>query len=110
MKTYAVIFKTLRELPMPKEYQDMNAQMFKLAQQQEGFLGIDSVANDDGQGVSISYWSSLESIQTWQKNSEHLKAQALGKSTWYKYYKVEVCEILRSYEGSHQSPNSKTSR
>jgi len=45
--------------------------------------------------IAISYWPDLESITRWKADPEHLKAQALGKSTWYSAYTVQVVEILR---------------
>lgn len=99
MKKYAVIFKTQRDLPVPKEYLEVNRRMVELLKNWKGYLGVDSVMNDQGKGVSISYWSCLDEIKNWKNNAEHLMAQSKGKAEWYKYYKVEICELLDEYEG-----------
>lgn len=98
MKKYAVIFKTFRDLPIPEDYLQVNKRMVELVSTYGGYLGVDSVMNDEGKGISISYWDSLDDIKNWKKNSEHLLAQKRGISEWYKYYKVEICEILNEYE------------
>jgi heme-degrading monooxygenase HmoA len=99
-KTFAVIFKTKRTLPMPDEYSSLSASLLELAKKQKGFIKIDSVADASGNGVSISYWESLEAIKTWKAESSHLYAQGKGKAEWYLDYSVEICEIVRSYEKS----------
>jgi len=48
--------------------------------------------------IAISYWPGRDNIQAWKNNPEHQKAQALGKSRWYKSYRVQVVEILRQYD------------
>ena len=96
-KEYAVIFKTKRNLPMPPEYNHFSEKLLSLAQQQEGFLRIESVSNTEGMGISISYWRSLDDIKNWRDNITHLEAQEKGKIKWYQDYKVEICEVIRSY-------------
>lgn len=95
---YAVIFKTKRNLPVPADYVDMNKQLVESVSEMDDFLGVESIGNDQGEGISISYWASLEAISDWKKQSLHLDAQKQGKEKWYEYYSVEVCEILRSYD------------
>ena len=102
MKKYAVIFKTQRELPIPKEYLEINERMVELVESYGGFLDVDSVMNTDGKGISISYWNSLGAVKKWKANAEHLLAQKRGKSEWYRYFKVEICELIEEYEGGGQ--------
>jgi heme-degrading monooxygenase HmoA len=95
---YAVIFTSL----LTKEnkgrengYGKMAEAMEELAATQPGFLGIESAR--DGLGITVSYWSSLESIAAWKQNSRHLVAQQLGRDTWYEEFKVRVCRVERDY-------------
>ena len=66
-----------------------------LAENQKGFLGIESARNDIG--ITVSYWESLEAIAQWKANTEHLHAQKLGKSKWYESYRVRICKVERDY-------------
>ena len=97
---YAVIFTSV--LPeRSTEYIAMADKMEQLARLQEGFIDIVSVRSSDGLGITVSYWESVEAIHSWKQNSEHLLAQEYGRSLWYKYYKVELCKVEKSY--SHEN-------
>lgn len=91
---YAVIFTSTRTA-VDEGYAEMATQMVELAQQQEGFLGVESARNDIG--ITVSYWRDLESIKNWKNQLDHLQAQAKGKSTWYENYTVRIALVEREY-------------
>lgn len=88
---YAVIFTTTLS-DQQEGYVEMAKKMEELAQQQPGFLGMDSARAEIG--ITISYWASLDAIDLWRKNAEHGKAKALGKSKWYAAYDLKICKVL----------------
>lgn len=93
---YAVIFSS-RRTPTDKGYADMAKAMLELAARQPGFLGADSARNEDGFGITVSYWASLEAISNWKANSEHLVAQRLGKTRWYEHFELRIAKVERVY-------------
>ena len=72
---YAVIFNSMLK-PNSSGYQEAN-----------------------GAGVTISYWSSLESLKTWKQEREHRKIQERGKSEWYSHYRLRVAKVEEDYQG-----------
>lgn len=92
---YAVIFTSERTKEVDG-YSNTSERMINLANQQDGFLGIESAR--ENLGITVSYWKDLESIKKWKLNSEHLIAQKNGKAIWYKNYKTRICLIERDYE------------
>ncbi|MBI4902546.1 MAG: antibiotic biosynthesis monooxygenase [Acidobacteria bacterium] len=92
---YAVIFTSLRT-DGDSGYDAMGDRMFTLAQQQDGFLGFESVR--DGLGITISYWRDLESIRAWRAHAEHLEAQRLGREQWYSAYSLRVAKVEYSHD------------
>ena len=90
---YAVIFTSL--LKSDDGYNEMAEKMEQLANQQEGYLGVESVRND--LGITISYWESLEAIKKWKLNVEHIEAQNMGKTNWYKNFQVRIAKVERDY-------------
>ncbi|MBA4496566.1 antibiotic biosynthesis monooxygenase family protein [Paenactinomyces guangxiensis] len=93
---YAVIF-TSERTEVTKGYEQMAERMLTLASEQPGFLGEESFRDENGFGVTISYWDSLEAIKQWKENSFHQVAQNLGKKEWYKRYKTRVCKVEKDY-------------
>lgn len=91
---FAVIFTSLRN-EGDDGYSDTSERMVELAKTMEGYLGIESAREDVG--ITVSYWSSLESIKNWKLHSDHLEAQKKGRFTWYSKYKVRICKVERDY-------------
>jgi len=94
---YAVVFTSQRTESDDAGYGEMAARMVELAGQQPGFLGVESVRDADGLGITVSYWKSLDAIRNWKRNEEHLVAQAKGKSDWYQHYRLRICKTEREY-------------
>lgn len=98
MPNYAVIFISTLQDKDDASYGVMAEKMDALSRQQEGYMGIESVRDADGRGITVSYWSSLEALKRWKGNKAHEIAQSLGKSRWYKNYKVQICRIEHDYD------------
>lgn len=91
---YAVIFTSIRT-DGDNGYAEMASEMLELAQEQQGFLGIESAR--EGVGITVSYWTDLESIKRWKQQVEHQQAQKLGKEVWYSSYKIRIARVDRDY-------------
>lgn len=93
---YAVIFLSTMSTKQ-KNYAEMSERMIEFASKEEGFLGIESARDENGFGITISYWESEAAIQRWKDNAFHFVAQEKGKSTWYTDYMIRICEVERAY-------------
>ena len=91
---YAVIFTSIRT-EGDNDYSEMSNRMLELAEQQSGYLGAESAREDVG--ITVSYWSDLESIKSWKANTEHVEAQKTGRKLWYKSFKVRIAKVERDY-------------
>lgn len=91
---YAVIFTSTRT---EKEdgYGKVAERMVALAEQQSGFLGIESARENIG--ITVSYWADLDSIKKWKANTEHIEAQKEGRASWYDTFKVRISKVERDY-------------
>lgn len=92
---YAVIFTSIKE-KNDAGYDDTANRMMELAQQQPGFLGIESARNEIG--ITVSYWTDLVSIKNWREHAEHTIAREKGRSDWYKAFKTRIAKVERDYE------------
>jgi heme-degrading monooxygenase HmoA len=93
---YAVIFTSLRT-EGDHGYDQMAARMVELAAQQPGFLGVESVRDATGLGITVSYWESEDAIRRWKAQTEHRQAQAKGRTQWYAGYQLRVARVERDY-------------
>lgn len=69
--------------------------MVELAEQQPGFLGVESAR--DTLGITVSYWKDLDSIKQWKANVEHIEAQKLGRKKWYAAFTTRIAKVEREY-------------
>ena len=91
---YAVIFTTLLTDDIAGYFKTA-VRMEKLAELQEGFLGIESARNEVG--ITVSYWNSLEAITKWKHNIEHTEVRKIGREQWYEHYQLRICKVERDY-------------
>ena len=93
---YAVIFTSQRTAE-DHGYGTMAETMVSLAHTMPGFLGVESVRETDGFGITVSYWESEDAIHRWRMHVDHLAAQDTGKSSWNAHYEVRIARVERAY-------------
>ncbi|MED3383583.1 antibiotic biosynthesis monooxygenase [Bacillus subtilis] len=91
---YAVIFSSVKS-ENDTGYGEAAERMVSLAGDQPGFLGVESVREADGRGITVSYWDSMDAINHWRHHTEHQAAKEKGKSVWYESYAVRVAKVDR---------------
>jgi heme-degrading monooxygenase HmoA len=89
-----VIFTSLRT-EGDSSYGEMANRMVELVSKQPGFLGVESAR--ENVGITVSYWSDLESIKRWTANAEHEEAQRLGHEKCYSSFKTRISKVERDY-------------
>ncbi|BBP57748.1 antibiotic biosynthesis monooxygenase [Pseudomonas sp. St316] len=99
---YAVIFTSLRT-EGDQGYAQAAERMLALAQEQPGFLGVESARGDDGLGITVSYWSDEAAILAWKEHPEHSAIRERGRSTWYIHCHTRVCKVERDYAFRRQT-------
>ena len=78
-------------------YGQMSDLMVELVQGIDGFLGMDSVRDSTGRGITTGYFRDELALEQWRKNFEHRKAMQLGRDLWYESYQLHVARVERSY-------------
>lgn len=91
---YAVIFSSTLAAETDG-YGQMAERMLELAQQQPGFLGVESAREE--LGITVSYWRDLEAISAWKANAEHQLAQQLGRERWYASFHTRIAKVEQDY-------------
>lgn len=77
-------------------YGRMALAMIELAQNQPGFLGIET-ALMGGFSMAVSYWDSLESIEAWRSHARHLAVKKEAKARWFANYVTRIARVESCY-------------
>lgn len=96
---WAVIFTSKRSTADDAGYARMGQAMMKLALEQPGCLGAESVRGADGLGITVAYYRDEAAIAAWKANLQHQAAQRLGIERWYEHYELRVARVERAYSG-----------
>jgi heme-degrading monooxygenase HmoA len=91
---YAVIFSSEKSSNL-EGYSEMDALTMNLAMEQKGYLGFESLSNEN-KTIFISYWKDMDSIQTWRLNATHQMAKSKA-GQWYKRYLSQICLVKQSH-------------
>ncbi len=97
-----VIFPSVRTGVDAEDYGTMAETMVALAAEQPGFLGIESVRNGEGRGITLSYWTDEAAIAAWKKNAAHKEAQKKGRADWYERFAIRVARVERAHSFSRE--------
>ena len=93
---YAVIFSSQRSAADP-DYDQAAQRMVELASQQPGFLGAESSRDEQGFGITVSYWRDEAAILAWKHHAEHSVIRERGRADWYSHCHTRVCKVERAY-------------
>ncbi len=94
---YSVLFVSQRGADDGQDYGRMAAAMAELAAQQPGFLGMESVRDASGMGITLAYFRGAADVLAWKQVAAHAHAQKLGRERWYEDYAVRVAKVERAY-------------
>ena len=85
-----------------EELTQLDNRMLELASAMPGFVSYKNFVSEDGEGVTIVEFESLETQSAWRGHPEHKVAQARGREEFFAEYRIQVCTTVRDY-GSPQA-------
>lgn len=104
----AVIFEVWPQAEHRQGYLDWAAQLRAELETMEGFLSIERFQSltDPGKLLSLQFWRDEECLAKWRNLDAHRTAQAAGRSTMFREYKLRIAEVVRDYgmEEREQAP------
>jgi len=97
-KKYAVIFSSKSQNANSELYYQHNDELVEHIKTITGYISHQSVRHPETlQGITIAYFESLEAIDQWRRDSQHIEAKNLAKSHFYENYNLEITKIIDSY-------------
>lgn len=100
---HVAIFRYCRNGEDAAGYDDARRDMFELARLQPGFLGMESIGDTDGDGVTLSYWTDEASIRAWRARDERGIIREKDRRGWYDQYVLQIARVERAYGWSHDA-------
>ena len=90
-----VLFRTRLRDDAGPDYEPLAEHMLALAQAMPGFVSFRHYGTPDGERISVVEFDSPESARAWRDHPEHRSAQERGRTDFYSWYRLQVCEQLR---------------
>lgn len=91
----AVIFVSRKSDDM-NGYAEAAAEMEAEVRQARGYLGHHSVSDEDGNGITVSYWEDAASAAAWRNHPRHREIREDGRKRWYHWYRLVIAEVTRA--------------
>ena len=106
----AVIFEVTPHADKKANYLDVAAEMRPLVDEIDGFLSVErfqSLTNPE-KLLSLSFFRDEEALNEWRNLTEHRRAQKLGRSSYFKVYRLRIAHVMRDYglEEREQAPEA----
>ena len=93
----AVVFVSIRNDADEVGYGKAAAAMDALAAEQSGYRGVDTTRDENGTGITVSYWADDAAAIAWRDHPEHTAIRERGRALWYDSYSVTVARVERGY-------------
>lgn len=93
-------------------YLDWAAELKNELVQMDGFISIERFQSltDPGKLLSLQFWRDEACLTAWRNLEAHRAAQAAGRRTLFKEYRLRIAEVIRDYGLNERSQAPADSR
>lgn len=108
----AVIFEVHPTNEGRDEYLAIATELRAFLEGRDGFISIERFQSlvDEKKILSLSFWRDEAAIETWRNLFEHRQAQAKGKTSLFREYRIRVAEVIRDYSANERNEAPADSR
>jgi heme-degrading monooxygenase HmoA len=95
----AVIFEVWPHPAHRAGYLDWAARLKEELLQMEGFISIERFQSltDPDKLLSLQFWRDEACLAAWRNLEAHRTAQAAGRGTMFREYRLHIAEVVRDY-------------
>lgn len=106
----AVIFEVEPLDGKTETYLDLAAGLREELERTDGFVSVERFQSltTEGKFLSLSFWLDHEAVERWYHHAAHADAQAEGRKSIFKHYRIRVAEVFRDYDIKTGRPDVKT--
>jgi heme-degrading monooxygenase HmoA len=95
----AVIFELIAQPGQRQAYLDLASGLASQLAEIDGFLSIERFQSmsDPEKLLSLSFWRDETAVARWRSLEQHRAAQAQGRATIFRDYRLRVAAVARDY-------------
>ena len=95
----AVIFEVWITPERQQDYLSIAARLKPELERMDGFISIERFQSlsEGGKILSLSFWRDEASVKAWRNHADHRKAQAAGRESIFRDYRLRIVSVLRDY-------------
>jgi len=95
----AVIFEVYPHDNHKQEYLDIASGLRPTLEEIDGFISVERFQSltDEKKILSISFFRDEAAIEQWRNISAHRNAQAKGRASVFKDYRIRIASVIRDY-------------
>lgn len=95
----AVIFEVWPNAGRKQDYLDIAARLKPELEKIDGFISIERFQSltDETKLLSLSFWRDEDAVRRWRHFPEHRDAQAMGRESVFRDYRLRVVSVIRDY-------------
>ena len=91
-----ILFRSRLTEDAGNDYRRMDSELDRIVRNQPGFIDVKSFTSSDDERLTVVWWKDQKSLEEWRNLPVHKQAQETGRARWYKYYNMEVAEVVRT--------------
>ena len=102
----AVIFEVYLDPENADRYFELAAALREKLEETDGFISIERFQSlvDENKFVSLSFWRDRDAVDAWYQLPDHKNAQAEGRDSIFRDYRIRVAEVFRDYDMAQGRP------
>ena len=97
------VFRSMLRSGIDSDFGELADRMLEIAESMPGFVSYKVFVAPDGERASIIEFRSVDELEAWRKQPEHLAAQKRGRDHFYERYSLVVSEPERESRFERQS-------
>ena len=103
----AVIFEVEVDAETGQRYFDLAASLRPELEKADGFISVERFQSltTENKYVSLSFWRDRAAVEAWYRHTGHKGAQAEGRASVFRNYRIRVAEVFRDYDLARGRPD-----
>lgn len=100
-----VAFRSRLRPETAPDYVTMAMEIGPLAMAVPGYIAHKAYTAADGERVTLVEYETEEAVQIWARNRQHALAKKAGRTSFFSWYRVQICQVLRDRSHDAAAPD-----